>query len=67
LENSFGAGEVVVTRSDYVGSRFSKQLTDQAGGLLFMTLLLILAYCSFFGVHLFKNIVAACFCFIKLR
>jgi preprotein translocase subunit SecF len=29
-----------------VGSRFSKQLSDQAAGLLAMTLLLILAYCS---------------------
>ena len=44
LENSFGEGEVAVTRSDYVGSRFSKQLTDQAGLLMSMTLLLILAY-----------------------
>ncbi|MDR1802866.1 MAG: protein translocase subunit SecF [Treponema sp.] len=46
LENSFGRGEVAVTRSDYVGSRFSKQLTDQAGLLMSMTLLLILAYCT---------------------
>jgi preprotein translocase subunit SecF len=46
LESTFGAGEVSVTRSDYVGSRFSKQLSDQAAGLLAMTLLLILAYCS---------------------
>jgi preprotein translocase subunit SecF len=46
LETSFGAGGVVVTRSDYVGSRFSKQLTDQAGILLAMTLLLILIYSS---------------------
>jgi preprotein translocase subunit SecF len=46
LENSFGYGEVAVTRSDYVGSRFSKQLTDQAGLLMSMTLLLILAYCT---------------------
>jgi preprotein translocase subunit SecF len=30
-----------------VGSRFSKQLSDQAGFLTAMTLLLILAYCSF--------------------
>ena len=44
LEYSFGEGEVSVTRSDYVGSRFSKQLTDQAGLLMSMTLLLILAY-----------------------
>ena len=47
LEDSFGDGEVAVTRSDYVGSRFSKQLSDQAGWLLSMTLLLILIYCSF--------------------
>jgi len=47
LENSFGKGEVAVTRSDYVGSRFSKQLSDQAGGLLAMTLVIILIYCSF--------------------
>jgi preprotein translocase subunit SecF len=38
---------VAVTRSDYVGSRFSKQLTDQAGLLLALTLLLILIYASF--------------------
>jgi preprotein translocase subunit SecF len=47
LENSFGKGEVAITRSDYVGSRFSKQLSDQAGLLMGMTLLLILLYCSF--------------------
>ena len=46
LENTFGRGEVAVIRSDYVGSRFSKQLADQAGLLMSMTLLLILAYCS---------------------
>ncbi|MDR2344289.1 MAG: protein translocase subunit SecF [Spirochaetaceae bacterium] len=46
LEEAFGAGEVVVTRSDFVGSRFSKQLADQAGWLMFFTLLLILAYAS---------------------
>ena len=44
LENTFGDGEVSVTRSDYVGSRFSKQLSDQAGLLTSMTLLLILVY-----------------------
>ena len=47
LENSFGEGELVVIRSDYVGSRFSKQLSDQAGFLTAMTLLLILAYSAF--------------------
>ncbi|MDR1910067.1 MAG: protein translocase subunit SecF, partial [Spirochaetaceae bacterium] len=46
LEDRFGAGEVAVTRSDYVGSRFSKQLTDQAGYLMALTLLLILIYAS---------------------
>ncbi|GHV68999.1 hypothetical protein AGMMS49928_09960 [Spirochaetia bacterium] len=46
LETTFGEGGVAVTRSDYVGSRFSKQLTDQAGVLLGLTLLLILAYAS---------------------
>jgi preprotein translocase subunit SecF len=46
LENYFGAGEVAVLRSDYVGSRFSKNLTDQAGILLVFTLLLILIYAS---------------------
>jgi len=46
LENYFGTGEVVVLRSDYVGSRFSKNLTDQAGILLGFTLLLILIYAS---------------------
>jgi len=44
LESAFGQGEVAVTRSDYVGSRFSKQLSDQAGMLMSMTLLLILIY-----------------------
>jgi preprotein translocase subunit SecF len=46
LEESFGAGEVVITRSDYVGSRFSKQLSDQAGLLMILTLFLILVYAS---------------------
>jgi preprotein translocase subunit SecF len=46
LEQAFGTGGVAVTRSDYVGSRFSKQLTDQVGVLLTLTLLLILIYAS---------------------
>ncbi|MDR2029841.1 MAG: protein translocase subunit SecF [Treponema sp.] len=46
LEESFGTGGVAVTRSDYVGSRFSKYLTDQAGLLMSLTLLLILIYAS---------------------
>jgi preprotein translocase subunit SecF len=46
LEEYFGTGEVVVLRSDYVGSRFSKNLSDQAGILLGLTLLIILIYAS---------------------
>jgi len=46
LEQAFGKSEVAVTSSNYVGSRFSKQLTDQAGILLAATLLLILIYSS---------------------
>ncbi|MFP3042833.1 protein translocase subunit SecF [Treponema primitia] len=46
LETVFGSGGVAVTRSDYVGSRFSKQLSDQAGLLMCLTLLLILIYAS---------------------
>jgi preprotein translocase subunit SecF len=46
LEASFGQGGVAVIRSDYVGSRFSKNLTDQAGMLMSLTLILILIYSS---------------------
>jgi preprotein translocase subunit SecF len=46
LETSFGTGMVSVIRSDYVGSRFSKDLSDQAGKLIGLTLVLILVYCS---------------------
>jgi preprotein translocase subunit SecF len=46
LENRFGGGGVAVIRADYVGSRFSKQLTDQAGILMTLTLVLILIYAS---------------------
>jgi len=44
LEEHFGKGSIAVLRSDYVGSRFSKDLTDQAGVLIFLTLLLVLIY-----------------------
>ena len=44
LEAYFGKGSIAVLRSDYVGSRFSKDLTDQAGILIFLTLLLVLLY-----------------------
>ena len=47
LENSFGQGEVVIIRSDKVDERFSKNLTDQAGYLIFFTLALILVYMTF--------------------
>jgi preprotein translocase subunit SecF len=46
LESYFGGGDVVVIRSDYVDPRFSKDLTDQAGMLLGLTLFLILVYSS---------------------
>ncbi|WP_461247603.1 protein translocase subunit SecF [Treponema sp. R6D11] len=46
LEAHFGKGEVATLRSDYVGSRFSKDLTDQAGILLALTLVLILLYAT---------------------
>jgi preprotein translocase subunit SecF len=46
LEGRFGDNGVAVTRSDYVGSRFSKQLTDQTGLLMALTLVLILIYAS---------------------
>jgi preprotein translocase subunit SecF len=46
LEERFGEDGVVITRSDYVGSRFSKQLTDQVGLLVVLTLVLILVYAS---------------------
>ncbi|MDR2747339.1 MAG: protein translocase subunit SecF [Treponema sp.] len=46
LRSYFGEGSVVVIRSDEVDSRFSKDLTDQAGKLLGLTLLLILVYSS---------------------
>jgi len=46
LQGSFGQGDVAVTSSNYVGSRFSKQLASQAGLLTVLTLLLILAYAA---------------------
>jgi preprotein translocase subunit SecF len=46
LEASFGEGGVAVTRSDYVGSRFSRQLSGQAGYLMLLTLVIILIYAS---------------------
>jgi preprotein translocase subunit SecF len=46
LESRFGEGEVAVTSSNYVGSRFSQNLASQAIWLLGATLLLILIYAS---------------------
>jgi preprotein translocase subunit SecF len=46
LEAHFGPGNIAVIRSDEVAERFSKDLTSQAGILLALTLLLILAYAS---------------------
>ncbi|MDR0877291.1 MAG: protein translocase subunit SecF, partial [Treponema sp.] len=46
LESVFGSGGVVVIRSDYVGSRFSENLSRQAAVLLVLTLGLILIYAS---------------------
>ena len=40
----YGGGCIAVFRSEYVGSRFSKDLTDQAGILITLTLLLVLIY-----------------------
>ena len=47
LEGAFGQGSVVVNRSDFVGARFSRDLTDQAAILLTLTLLLMLVYMTF--------------------
>ena len=46
LESHFGEGQVVVLRSDFVGSRFAGNLTDQIGLLIAATLLLVLFYAS---------------------
>jgi len=46
LDERFGKGETAVTSSNYVGSRFSKNLADQAVWLLGATLVLILIYAS---------------------
>jgi preprotein translocase subunit SecF len=43
---NLGADGVAVTNSNYVGSRFSKDLSNQAGILMALTMLLILIYAS---------------------
>ncbi|AEJ19969.1 protein translocase subunit SecF [Gracilinema caldarium] len=60
LTNAFGEGQVAISRTDYVGARFSKHLTEQAGLLLFLTMLLILVYVSFrFKFHYAAGAVLA--------
>ncbi len=46
LETKFGAGKVVAMRTDYVGSRFSKDLAGNAWKLTLFTSLAILAYAT---------------------
>ncbi|MDR1866823.1 MAG: protein translocase subunit SecF [Treponema sp.] len=46
LEQTFGDGEIAVTSARYVESRFSKELTNQAGILMALTLVIILIYAS---------------------
>jgi len=46
LVSAFGREMIVVNRTDYVGARFSRNLTDQSGLLVFMTLAVILIYAS---------------------
>lgn len=60
LTNAFGEGQIAISRTDYVGARFSKHLTEQAGLLLFLTMLLILVYVSFrFKFHYAAGAVLA--------
>jgi preprotein translocase subunit SecF len=46
LDNYFGRGNVTILRSDLVDQQFSRNLTEQAGRLLGLTLLIILLYAS---------------------
>jgi len=46
LEAHFGQGQVIVLRSDFVGSRFAGHLTDQVGILIAATLFLVLLYAT---------------------
>jgi len=47
LEKAFGADNVLVNKSDFVGARFSKNLATQAIWLTLGTFVLIMIYCSF--------------------
>lgn len=46
LETAFGAGRVVVMKTDFVGARFSKDLADNAWKLTLFTVLAILVYAT---------------------
>jgi preprotein translocase subunit SecF len=47
LEKAFGAGRVVVMKTDYVGARYSETLTRQTTVLFLLTVLVILIYATF--------------------
>ncbi|MCL2879468.1 MAG: protein translocase subunit SecF [Treponema sp.] len=47
LQGYFGAGQVIILRSDFVGSRFSKDLSDRAAWLVGLSTIIIMLYCSF--------------------
>jgi len=46
LEAAYGADSVAVIGTDFVGSRFSKNLASQASWLVLLTLVLIWGYCT---------------------
>ena len=47
LGKAFGADNVLVNKSDFVGARFSRNLATQAVWLTLGTFVLIMIYCSF--------------------
>jgi preprotein translocase subunit SecF len=47
LEQAFGDGRVVVMKTDYVGARYSENLTRQSAFLFVLTIVLILVYATF--------------------
>jgi len=47
LASAYGADNVIVNSSTFVGARFSKNLADQAVWMTLLTFLVILVYCSF--------------------
>jgi preprotein translocase subunit SecF len=46
LEKAFGKGRVVVMKTDYVGARYSENLTRQSATLFLLTVFLILVYAT---------------------